>query len=282
VPNETKPAVLRFDAFEADLRSGELRKHGTRMKLSGQPFQVLAILLQRAGDVVTREELHQALWPADTYVDFDHGLNTAINKVRAVLGDSGTNPRYVETLARRGYRFIAPVSSDTQRGSTVTQAAGETPAPQATPTPRETPAYADELPRPSRALVRSLFALAQFMYLVLYVVALSHFSGVDREADRFSLGHGFAVAVTMLVIAVAGIPVRFFLLFATAFDYRALGTKFARLFPAIFVLDALWGLTPFLLAERIGVGLAFAATAALLYLPFGERTLVQMAYERPR
>lgn len=274
--------MLRFDAFEADLRSGELRKHGTRMKLSGQPFQVLAILLQRAGDVVTREELHQALWPADTYVDFDHGLNTAINKVRAVLGDSGTNPRYVETLARRGYRFIAPVSSDTQRDSAVTQPAGETRAPQASPTPREAPAYADELPRPSRALVRSLFALAQFMYLVLYVVALSHFSGVDREADRFSLGHGFAVAVTMLVIAVAGIPVRFFLLFATAFDYRALGTKFARLFPAIFVLDALWGLTPFLLAERIGVGLAFAATAALLYLPFGERTLVQMAYERPR
>ena len=274
MPNETKPAVLRFDAFEADLRSGELRKHGTRMKLSGQPFQVLAILLQRAGEVVTREELHQALWPADTYVDFDHGLNTAINKVRAVLGDSGANPRYVETLARRGYRFVAPVSSETTSTAIpATTSAGETPAPQMTPAPNS-----DELPRPSRALVRSLFALAQFMYLVLYVVALSHFSGVDREADRFSLGHGFAVAVAVLVIAVAGIPVRFFLLFATAFDYRALGTKFARLFPAIFVLDALWALTPFLLAEGIGIGLAFAATAALLYLPFGERTLVRMAY----
>lgn len=281
MPNETQPAVYRFDVYEADLRSGELRKHGMRLKLSGQPFQVLAILLQRAGEMVTREDLHQALWPADTFVDFDHGLNTAINKVRAALGDSGNSPRFVETLARRGYRFIAPVTTVDADLERPVQVAGPVAETRASTVAASTSETVDELPRPSRGLVRALFALAQVMYLVLYVVALSHFAGVDREADRFSLGNGFAVAVVMLLIAVAGIPVRFFLLFATAFDYSRLGAKFRKLFPAILVLDVVWALTPFLLAERIGIGLAFAATAALVYLPFGERTLVRMAYDQP-
>jgi DNA-binding winged helix-turn-helix (wHTH) protein len=104
--------VLRFGVFEADLRAGELRKSGVKLRLTGQPFQVLAAILERAGEVVTREELQQKLWAADTFVDFDHGLNTAINRVREVLGDSASSPRYVETLARRGYRFIAPVESE--------------------------------------------------------------------------------------------------------------------------------------------------------------------------
>lgn len=272
MPNEIQSVVYRFDNFEADVRAGELRKHGMRLKLSGQPFQVLVLLLQRAGDVVTREELQQALWAADTYVDFDHGLNTAINKVRSALGDSGSSPRFVETLARRGYRFIAPVE--------VTEAApGRTAEPAAPPSPSTGTAQADALPRPPRALVRSLFALAQVMYLVLYVVALRHFGGVEREAGRFSQGHGFAVAMAVLILAAAGIPVRFFLLFAAAFDYASLGAKFRRMFPAILVLDVVWALTPFLLADHIGFGLAFAATAALIYVPFGERTLVQMAYQ---
>ncbi|MGB2590224.1 MAG: winged helix-turn-helix domain-containing protein [Candidatus Acidiferrum sp.] len=101
----------RFGAFELDLRSGELYKHGIRLKLQDQPFQVLALLLERAGDVVTREELHQKLWAADTFVDFDTGLNSAIKKLRDVLADSAEEPRYIETLPRRGYRFIAHVEN---------------------------------------------------------------------------------------------------------------------------------------------------------------------------
>jgi len=97
----------RFGAYEVDLRSGELYKHGIRMKLQDQPFQILALLLERPGDVVTREELRQKLWPADTFVDFDTGLNSAIKKLRDVLADSAEEPRYIETLPRRGYRFIA-------------------------------------------------------------------------------------------------------------------------------------------------------------------------------
>lgn len=101
----------RFGAFEVDLRSGELYKHGIRLKLQDQPFQVLALLLEHAGEVVTREELQQKLWAADTFVDFDTGLNSAIKKLRDVLADSADEPRYIETLPRRGYRFIAYVEN---------------------------------------------------------------------------------------------------------------------------------------------------------------------------
>jgi TolB-like protein/DNA-binding winged helix-turn-helix (wHTH) protein/Tfp pilus assembly protein PilF len=100
---------LRVGVFELDLRAGELRKHGLRVRLQEQPFQVLAMLLEHPGEVVTREELQKNLWPADTFVDFDHGLNKAISKIREALGDSAESPRFVETVARRGYRFLAEV-----------------------------------------------------------------------------------------------------------------------------------------------------------------------------
>ena len=100
--------IIRFGSFEVDVQAGELRKSGLKLKLSGQPFQVLAILLERPAEVVTREELQKRLWP-DTFVDVDHNLNTAINKIREALGDSAESPRFVETLPRRGYRFVAPV-----------------------------------------------------------------------------------------------------------------------------------------------------------------------------
>src|SRR6476660_7459577 len=101
--------IVRFGLFEADLETGELRKNGAKVPLQGQPFQVCAILLSHAGELVSREELRQQVWPEDTFVDFDHALNTAITKIRLALGDQADNPRFVQTLPRRGYRFIAPV-----------------------------------------------------------------------------------------------------------------------------------------------------------------------------
>ena len=103
--------ILCFGSFEVDVASGELRRQGLKIKLQDQPFRLLALLLERAGDVVTREEVREKLWPADTFVDFDHSLNTAVRKLREALRDSAEAPRYVETIARRGYRFIAPVAS---------------------------------------------------------------------------------------------------------------------------------------------------------------------------
>jgi len=105
--------VVRFGEFEADVQTGELRKNGLKLKFSGQPFQVLAILLERPGEVVTRDELQKRLWP-DTFVDVERNLNTAVNKIREVLGDSAENPRFVETLPRRGYRFIGQPQSAVQ------------------------------------------------------------------------------------------------------------------------------------------------------------------------
>src|SRR5215831_19340532 len=102
--------TLRFGVFELDLSAGELRKYGMRVRLQEQPFQVLAMLLARPGELVSREELQRKLWPADTFVDFDHSLNAAIRRLRDALGDSAENPRYVETVARRGYRFLIPVN----------------------------------------------------------------------------------------------------------------------------------------------------------------------------
>ena len=103
------PSPVRFGAFELDLRTGELRKHGIRLKLQDQPFQVLQALVERPGELVTREELQRKIWADGTFVDFDQSLNRAVNKVREALGDTAENPRYIETMARRGYRFIAPV-----------------------------------------------------------------------------------------------------------------------------------------------------------------------------
>lgn len=105
------PARLRFGAYEADLHTHELWKHGTRIKLVGQPFEILAVLIKRPGQLVTRDELRAQLWPGDTFVDFNHGLNAAVNKLRDALCDSADDPKYIETLPRRGYRFIATVES---------------------------------------------------------------------------------------------------------------------------------------------------------------------------
>ena len=277
--------TVRFGLFEADLLSGELRKNGSLIRLQEQPFQVLTLLLERPGEMVTREDLRTKLWPADTFVDFDHSLNTAVNKLREALGDTASNPRFVQTVARRGYRFIAPVHDD---GISLVAPATPTPAPvdpaitvsADTAIPSAAVLHPDlEVPVPRRGLTRVLFLLIQVMYLAFYLVALFRWQEVHQIADSFLPGWGAVAIVTaVLVTAGIGIPLRCYLISAVGFDHRRLGEKFRRLFPAILALDQLWAVAPFLLAQNIGFGGAFATTAALLYLPFSERTLVRMAY----
>lgn len=110
MPSSSRPRI-RFGPFEVDPQSGELHRLGSKVNLQGQPYQVLALLLERPGEMVTRDELCTRLWPADTFVDFERGLNKAINKLRAALRDNADKPRFIETLPQRGYRFIAPVES---------------------------------------------------------------------------------------------------------------------------------------------------------------------------
>jgi TolB-like protein/DNA-binding winged helix-turn-helix (wHTH) protein/Flp pilus assembly protein TadD len=160
---------LRFGVFELDLRAGELRKHGMRIRLQEQPVQVLAMLLQHPGEVVSREELQKNLWPADTFVDFDHGLNKAINKIREALGDSADSPRFVETVARRGYRFLAEVKD----GDAVPGAApalGTQPHP-ASEVP-DRPDSVGNLPIPKRILP-SLAQKISLLALLLLIASLA-------------------------------------------------------------------------------------------------------------
>jgi DNA-binding winged helix-turn-helix (wHTH) protein len=286
--------IVGFGVFELDLEAGELRRNGIKLHLQEQPFQVLAILLERAGMVVAREELRQKLWKQDTFVDFDHGLNTAVNKLREVLGDSASSPQYVETLARRGYRFIAPIRKQTRGGSDSTQVQAAIPNSledlRATEERQSVPAVSSEgtalhpeseVPIPPRGLTRGLFALVQIMYLAFYISALFRLHAVQGIADWFLPGwSATATVAAVMVTAGAGIPLRCFLISAAGFDYRRLGEKFLQMFPLILALDLLWAVAPFLLMQKIGMGAAFAATAALLYVPFGERTLIRLAYTK--
>src|SRR5215510_2022724 len=128
-PSMARGHLIRFGAFEVDLQTGELRKYGLRIKLRDQPFQILSLMLEHPGQVVTREELQRKLWPADTFVDFDRGLNRAVNQLRDALSDSAENPRFIETFPKRGYRFMAPVEDSTRAAERATTAQPAAPVP---------------------------------------------------------------------------------------------------------------------------------------------------------
>ncbi len=291
MPPAVNARLYRFGIYEVDVRSGELRKNGAKLKLQEQPFQVLAMLLERPGEVLTRDQLRQRLWPADTFVDFDHSLNTAINKLRDALGDSAVNPRFIETLAKRGYRFIAPVQTPPAPAESgpvdLTQlppGAPPTAAECAVAVARSESRAADgdaELPKIDRRVGRALFALIQLMYLSFYIVSLAKVHDIGRIAERSMPAWDWLLVVLVIVAAVLGVPTRLYLLAAVLFDYHKLGEKFRRLFWFLLPLDVLWALAPFLLVGYIGFGLAFAATAALLYVPFSQRTLIRMTYSAP-
>ena len=148
--------IVRFGTFEADLPTRELRKRGLKIRLQDQPFQVLTMLLERPGELVTREELHRVVWPSDVFVDFDNSLNTAINKIRDALGDSAENPRFIETLPRRGYRFIAPIRNGENGHEQILEQ-------QADPKAH----LAATRPRPAMARVLTVLAVAFVLLVVL-------------------------------------------------------------------------------------------------------------------
>ena len=171
MPEDQQPRErLLFGVFELDLRAGELHKHGLKVRLQEQPLQVLTMLLERQGEIVTREELQRKLWPADTFVDFDHGLNKAISKIREALNDSAESPRFVETVARRGYRFLADVkvadavAARSHATSTVPFSSSEA---------ADRPELADQRETPKRPG----FTLAALAAAVLLIVAVASYVG---------------------------------------------------------------------------------------------------------
>lgn len=256
------------------------------MQLQGQPFDILVMLLEHAGEVVSRTQIQEQVWPDGTFVDFDHSLNTAINKIRDVLGDSASSPRYIETLARRGYRFIAPLqvhdeavsrppesSSSTSQPNSHPQRAALTEQPKINSSSFLTAQH--EVPQAHGTLVTTLFLLLQLMYLSFYIISLARLRSVD-ETLAATVSHPVWIVVGLIITAVAGIPIRLYLISTAAFKAPGLREKFLRLFVIIFSLDELWALAPFLLVPKIGYGLALAFTAILLYAPFAERSLILM------
>jgi cholera toxin transcriptional activator len=268
MPEPPACRVFRFGVFEVHEALGELRKGGVRIKLNSQPFQVLLLLLEKPSEVVTRDEMRQRLWGQDTFVDFDHGLNTAVNRIRDALNDSASVPRYVETIPGKGYRFIAPVTSPAVENPL--QASNGTPI-----------AVVDELPAASPLLVRTLLLLVQAMYLAFYVGALANLQEIHDIFLEASLPAPGVLIAALITTAAVLIPVRLLIFTAVAFDFGKLPSKFRKLFPAVLTLDLLWALSPFLLIHHVNTGLALGMSAALVYLPFAQRSLILM-YARGR
>jgi DNA-binding winged helix-turn-helix (wHTH) protein len=281
MPGPAPPRRYRFGAFEADVATGELRRQGIRLRLNAQPFQVLCLLLDRPGELLTRDQIATHLWPDGTYVDAEHGVNSAVNRIREALNDSASSPRFIETLARRGYRFVAPVE---RIGENSTSAASlnsdnqdlSTPI---TPTNNEHAtlnllATQEELPKIPHPVARNLFLLFQAMYLAFYIGALANLAEIEDLLTPLS--HPVLVFTTLIVTAAVLIPVRAFFVCAVLFRAPRLRAIFLRIWPFLLPFDVLWSLSPFLLLHHINFGLALAATALLAWSPFVQRSLILM------
>jgi DNA-binding winged helix-turn-helix (wHTH) protein len=263
----------RFGVFEADSTTGELRRRGVRVKLHSQPFQVLFMLLERPGEMLTREEICRELWPDGTFVDYEHGVNSAVNRLREALGDKASNPRFVETLARRGYRFVAPV----ERIGVDEETPAAAPAIASDTKPGlldRALAAPEDLPKSSHSVVQTLFILLQIMYVGFYVGALANLAEINELMSPLPFAP--QVFIVMIVTAALLIPVRTFVLCAVLFHAPGMREKFLKLWRFLLPMDALWSLAPFLLLHHISFGLALACMTLLVYSPFAQRSLILM------
>jgi cholera toxin transcriptional activator len=281
---DTRPATrYRFGVFEADSTTGELRRQGVRIKLHSQPFQVLFMLLERPGEMLTREEICRELWPDGTFVDYEHGVNSAVNRLREALGDKASNPRFVETLARRGYRFLAPVEriAMNEEASIAVQVS-QPAAVQAETKTRfldSVLATPEDLPKSSHGVVQTLFILLQVMYIGFYVGALANLAEINELMSPLS----FATQAFIVMIATAAvlIPARTFLICGVLFHAPRMREKFLKIWWFLLAFDLLWSLAPFLLLHHINYGLALACTTLLVYSPFAQRSLILMGAGAP-
>jgi DNA-binding winged helix-turn-helix (wHTH) protein len=316
MPAEERPTRIRFESFDLDLQTRELRKNGRLIKLQDQPGKLLVLLASRAGELVTRAEIEKALWGEDEFVEFEHAVNTAMRKVRLALGDDQERPRFIETLPRKGYRFIAAVETSFEaapqrpsgqaalqplqgladQGSAQSSSAGQASGNKAAPAGEASEVAAAQeagstmatragtettfaLPR---LLARLLFLTVQGGYLAMYFAALHGAEGVKEVLVRALGGPAAIVAPLVLVAAMCGIAVRLYLLASVGLNHPAAGANFQRLFPALFILDTLWAVSPLLLVPKIGYGLALGSIVPLAYLPFSQRTLIRKIYRRSK
>jgi cholera toxin transcriptional activator len=264
----------RFGVFEADAATGELWKKGMRVRVHAQPFQVLLLLLERPGQMLSREEIARVLWPDGTFVDYEHGVNSAVNRLREALGDKASSPTFVETLARRGYRFVAPVervgaeaAADSLEEPVAVGEGGAGFLDRVLAQP-------EDLPETSYGVARTLFVMLQLMYVGYYVGALANLAEIN---DLMSpLAYASQLFAAMIVTAALLIPLRVFLVSAVVFKAPRIRDQFLRIWWVLLVMDGLWSLAPFLLLHHINVGFALACTTLLVYSPFAQRSLMLM------
>ena len=289
-----QPGHLRFDSFELDLETGELSKNGRHLRLQDQPARLLVLLARCAGKLVTRAEIREELWGEDQFVEFDHAINTAVKKIRTALDDDAEHPRLLETLPRKGYRFIGSVEHVSPNALADT---GLSVDPVASEPIEDPPRAGSNLGPPltlmgsgeaetavlSAGVARVLFIVIQVGYLVLYCSTLYY---IERLGGIFS--EFFEVTVPnhilslIVITAMCGIAVRLYLVSSVGLAHPTAGRQFQRLFPALLFLDSLWAASPLLAGLSIGIGLALAATAGLAYLPFSQRTLIRNIYSTLR
>ena len=263
----------RFGVFELDSLTGELRRKGMRIRLHQQPLQLLLLFIETPGALITRDQITATLWPDGTFVDYEHGVNSALNRLREALGDSARNPRFVETLARRGYRFLAPVEVVATQPEVTSDPAPSEPEPKPAffETILATPA---DLPASHHQTARTLYLLLQLLYLGFYIGTLANLPEINELLSP--LPQATEIFLTLLLLAAVLIPPRLFLVSAILFRPPNIQSKLLTLWRWLLPMDLLWSLSPFLLLHHIPYGLALACSAILLYSPFAQRSLILM------
>jgi len=282
---QSKPTRLRFGSFELDCNTGELFKNGSRLKLQDQPARLLILLVSKAGSLVTRDEIQEALWEDGQFVEFEHAINVAIKKIREALNDDPLKPRMLETLPRKGYRFIAtvesiesPVKATAVESNEVLLPPDIVSPPQLQPRSEANNPHADEetLERefalPAKP-ARILFLTVQVMYLTIYSLALTHMYEIASVLGAAGVGW---LAAPLLIGAAGSIPVRLYLIFSVGLGHPAAGMKYRRMLPYLMPWDWIWAASPFLAVHTIGPQWALVLSAVLVYPPISQLFLLRI------
>jgi DNA-binding winged helix-turn-helix (wHTH) protein len=255
---------IRFETFELNLQTGELSKSGSRVQLQDQPTRLLTLLANRHGELVTRDEIHHELWKDGEFVEFEHAVNTAIRKIRKALDDDPDTPRIIETLPKKGYRFIAPV--DVLEGSPAS------PPPSETQTAEPVPDFVLPI---SAVSARVLFLLAQVPYVATYLATFYNWDNLDDALIRTFVFIPIEWSRTgFQIFALVGFAVRIYLIGLVGWGHTEAGPRYRKLFPFLLLMDGLWAATP-LLVEDLGPLVSWAGLILMGWLVFGQRTLMR-------
>lgn len=280
------PEIIKFDEFELDLGRYELRRSGRAVKLEKIPMELLILLAEREGQLVTREEIIQKLWGDSVFVDTRQGINTAIRKIRLALKDDPDQPRILETVVGKGYRLATPViNADYAQRAAARALATTAPATSAETQPTTdmkrapgsksaTREAATEIVSMGPAVARTLFLFTQVGYLVMYAAAFIYFGAIRR------LGLPPVVPLLTLVVGLFGAAVHLYLIWPVAFSYAGAARLFRQVFPGLLILDAIWAAAPLLLYHKLGE-LTLLFMAAMAFLPFAQRTLMLWICGKP-